>query len=851
MSNPSNPLSRFTTVLGSWLGLGIVGLISGVLVTVMMTPVIAVSGIAIKNTLSVFDALPDFIEVGRQAQKNEIYVQKTSDKDDGYLKIADVYWQDREEIPLSRMSQFLLDAAVDGEDRRFYEHQGVDLPGIIRAGLGNFIAGGITSGASTLTMQVVKNIYVQRAEALPTEEERLAAYAEATATSIERKLKEIKLAIGLEKRFTKDEILESYLNISAFGGNTYGVEAAAKRYFGVSSADVTLSQAASLLAIVQYPVERNLARPENYTANQDRRDFILQAMLTSENITQAQYDEAVSIPVDDNFVNLQTPSSGCIAAEKHTKFFCDYVVKNIANFEALGTTKDERITNWYIGGYKLYTTLDYGLQKVAQKQAWRVPKSSPLAKIGAVTNSVEVGTGRVLTMAQNKLFNDTLEGGGKNATAVNFSTDRDYGGSSGFQTGSTYKIFALIAWLNSGRGLGELVNAGDFKKNQAKFVDTCEDGGGPWGGTWEFKNDSAAPKIVSVMNATKFSINSAFASIAEQLDQCDIRKTAESLGVHRADGTRVQSNPSAVLGTNELAPLTMANAWAGIANNGKFCESIILDHAVGPNNEELPGQPVTCSQAIDPDVAHATILAMKGVMNGGTGNASNPGDGVPIIGKTGTTDNSTQTWIVVSTSRVATATWVGNIVGKFPMRQFPNGSIYRHQITSTVMRAADRMYSGETDWPAPSSRLLQGNGIKIPAVQGLSVEEATTLLVGLGLKVNVARAEPSANVPVGFVTRSSPGEGQIRADGMVVKIYTSSGPPGLTMPDFLSTLTLEATAVAALTASGVPSVTVTCSQTNDASDPRIGHVVGQYPSAGTMQALTEYVRITILRTSCS
>ncbi len=846
----SNPLSRFTTVLGSWVGLGILGLISGLLVTVMLTPLIAVSGIAIKNTLSVFDALPDFIEIGRQAQKNEIYVQTTSDKDDGYIKIADVYWQDREEIPISQMSQFLKDAAVDGEDRRFFEHQGVDLPGIIRAGLGNFLAGGITSGASTLTMQVIKNIYVQRAEALPTEEERLAAYAEATATSIERKLKEIKLAIGLEKRFGKDEILESYLNISAFGGNTYGVEAAAKRYFGVSAADVTLSQAASLLAIVQYPVERNLAKPENYAANQVRRDFILQQMLSAQNITQAQYDEAVAIPVDENFVNLQTPSSGCIAGDKYTKFFCDYVVKNIANFEALGTTKDERITNWYIGGYKLYTTLDYALQKIAQKQAWRVPKSSPIAKIGAVTNSVEVGTGRVLTMAQNKLFNDTLEGGGKDATAVNLSTDRDYGGSSGFQTGSTYKIFALIAWLKSGRGLGELVNASEFKKNQAKFLDTCEDGGGPWGGTWEFKNDSTAPKIVSVMNATKYSINSAFASIAEQLDQCDIRMTAESLGVHRADGTRVQSNPAAVLGTNELAPLTMANAWAGIANNGKFCELVILDHAVGPNNEELPGQTTTCSQAVDPDVAHATILAMKGVMNGGTGAASNPGDGVPMIGKTGTTDNSTQTWIVVSTSRVATATWVGNIVGKYPMRQFPNGAIYRHQITSALMRAADRMYSGETDWPAPPSRLLQGNGIKIPAVQGLSVEEATTLLVGLGLEVVVARTEPSANVPIGFVTRTSPGSGQIMADGMTVKIYTSSGPAGLTMPDFVTVLTLEATAVATLTAFGVPTVTVTCSSTNDPLDPRIGHVIGQYPVAGTVQELTAYVRITILRTSC-
>ena len=843
----SNPFTRLTTTVGSWLGLGIVGIISGVLVAVMIAPLLAVSGIAIKNTLSVFDALPDFIEIGRQAQKNEIYVQKRADREKGYIKIADVYWQNRVEVSLDEMSQYLKDAAVDGEDRRFYEHKGVDLTGIIRAAIGNVASGGVTSGASTLTMQLIKNIFVQRAEALPTEEARTVAYAEATATTTERKLKEIKLAIGLEKRFSKEQILEAYLNISGFGGNTYGVEAAANRYFGVSAKDVTISQAASLLAIVQYPVLRNLAQPENFPANQIRRDDILASMRDEGHITESEYKEAVSIPVDENFINLTDPSSGCIAGDKYTKYFCDYVVKNIANFDALGATVDERLTNWNIGGYKLYTTLDYTLQKFAQKQVWRVPKYSPLLKIGAVFNSVEVGTGRVLAMTQNKTFNDTLEGGGKDSTAINLSTDRDYGGSSGFQTGSTYKIFGLLAWLQAGRGLSELVNAGEFKKDQSHYVDSCEDSGGPWGGKWEFKNDSAAPKVVTVLSAVTASINSAFASIGEQLDQCDIRKTAESLGVHRADGSRMQSNPSAILGTNEIAPLTMANAWAGISNSGKFCELIILDHAVGPGGEELPGQPETCSQAIEPDVAHAAIYAMKTVMSGGTGSASNPRDGVPIFGKTGTTDSSNQTWIAASTSRIASVAWVGNIVGKFPMRQFPNGALYRHQIMSAVMGAADRMYTGEKDWPAPPTRLLQGNGLKVPAVTGLSVEEATTLLVGLGLQVKIGRSEPSETVPAGFVTRSSPGDGELTAAGVLVKLYRSSGPAGFTMPDFITTLTLESDAVLELNNAGVATVNVTSQLTCDASNTRIGYVIGQYPAAGTVQEPTEYVRVTILR----
>ena len=833
-----NLFTRFTTTVGSWLGLGIVGLISGVLVTVMIAPVLAVSGIAIKNSLSVFDALPDFIEIGRQAQNNEIWVQKNSDPENGYVKIADVYWQNRVEVPLDQMSQYLKDAAVDGEDRRFYEHKGVDLTGIIRAAIGNVTSGGVTSGASTLTMQLIKNVYVQRAEALPSEEDRTAAYAEATATSTERKLKEIKLAIGLEKRFNKEQILEAYLNISGFGGNTYGVEAAAKRYFGVSASEVTISQAASLLAIVQYPVLRNLAQPENYPANQLRRDDILRSMRDAGHITEAEYQEAVAIPVDANFVNLQDPSSGCIAAQKYAKHFCDYVVKNVTNFESLGATVDERITNWNIGGYKLYTTLDLSLQKFAQKEVWNVPKSSPIMNIGAAYDSVEVGTGRVLTMTQNKIFNDTLEGGGAETSAVNFSTDRDYGGSSGFQTGSTYKIMGLLAWLNAGRGLSEVVDASEFKKDQSHYLDTCEDGGGPWGGMWEFKNDAQAPKVVTVLQAVSASINSAFASIGEQLDQCDIRGMAESLGIHRADSATLQTNPSAILGTNEIAPLTMATAWAGIANNGKYCESIVLDHAVGPNGEELPGQPVTCSQTIDPEVAQAAIYAMKAVMSGGTGSAGNPGDGIPIFGKTGTTDSSSQTWIVASTSRVASVAWVGNIVGTYPMRSFPNGALYRHQIMSAVMRVANQAYSGAVDWPAPPARLLQGSGLKIPSVEGLSVEDATALLVALGLQVKLGPFEPSDDIPEGDVTGTDPGEGELAAGGMVVRLYRSSG-PDVTIPGVIG-LT-ESEALDALDAAGIPS-SVQCSAAEDPLDPEIGYVISQ--------AGKKTVSITILQESC-
>jgi membrane peptidoglycan carboxypeptidase len=765
------------------------------------------------------------------------------------MKIASVYWQNRQEVGWDGVSQFLKDAAVAGEDRRYYEHRGVDLQGIVRAAFGNVISGDVQSGASTLTMQLIKNVYVQRAEALPTSDERTAAYAEATATSFQRKFKEMKLALGLEKRYGKEQILLAYLNISSFGGNTYGVEAAAQLYFGKSAADVTVAEAASLLAIVQYPMLRNLADPANFEANQARRDVVLTAMHDEGYITDAQYKEAIAIPVDENFVNLTEPFSGCIAADEYAKWFCDYVVKNVTNFEALGTTAEERISNWYTGGYKLYTTMNYKLQVVAQKKTWIVPKDKTKPKVGAAEVSVEVGTGRVLTMTSNKLFNDTLQGGGKSSSAVNFATDRAYGGSSGFQTGSTYKVFGLLAWLQAGHGLNELVDASEFTKDQSQYLDTCTDGGGPWGGEWKFKNAAKAPKVVSVMDATRASINSAYASIGEQLDQCAIRQAAVSLGIHRADDRKLKTNPSAILGTNELAPISLAAAFAGIANDGKYCAPIVLNYVVGPAGEELPGQAPKCSQGISPDVAHGAIYALKRVMSGGTGSASNPRDGVPIFGKTGTTDASTQTWIAASTSRVASVVWVGNIVGKYPMRQLAGGTQLRHKIMATVMKAANKMYTGEKNWPSPPAKMLAGASVTVPALRGLTVEAATTLLKGLGFEVAVGPAIES-DLADGLVVSSNPAEGSKLAQGMTITLSPSVQFATFIMPDFLAMpFTQEAAELTMLDLRSTEPPALRCEVTTNPG--LVGSVVGQNPSAGTAMQYNSYWRVTILRLTCS
>jgi len=811
------------------------GALAGVMVTAMITPALAVTSVGANSAIGVFDSLPEFIEVGQQAQKNTLWATNTNDPVDGYTKIAEVYWQDREEVRLDQMSPHIINAAVAGEDRRFYEHQGVDLNSVLRATLGNVVSGDIQSGASTLTMQLVKNTYIQRSQYLPTEEERQAAYQTAVATSFDRKLNEMKLAIGLEKQFEKDEILEAYLNITGFGGNTYGVQSASQRYFGKSAAELTPAQAASLMAIVQYPTTRNLGNPENYAANQARRDVILGNMLQEGFLTEAEYERAVATPVNSSFVTLSPPAAGCLAAQEYAQFFCDYVVKNVENFETLGATPEERNARWRIGGLDVYTTLNLSLQTTAQDRVWElVPNDTEDYDLGSATTSVEVSTGRVLTMAQNKLFNDSEGGAGIESTAVNFNTDRPYGGSSGFQVGSTYKIFALLAWLQRGYGLNEIVDASQLELEQGTFLDTCADGGGPWAGIWQFRNaGTLIEPEVTVSQATVRSINSAFAAMAQQLDQCEIRLAAEALGVHRADSTVLQTNPAAVLGTNEIAPLTMATAFGAIANNGVFCQAIVVDRFVTASGQTLPGQEPKCRQGITPDVAAAAAAPMRSVVTGGTGTRSNPGGTVPVIGKTGTTDGEVQTWMVGSSTEVATAVWVGNIVGDYRIGRLSNGNGLRHDIFRIVMQDANEQYGGE-DFPTPPTRLLQGSGINLPDITGLTVEEATLLIESLGLKLAVTSGSPA-----GRVSSFQPLAGTLLARGMTVRVSTGDGGDGgdatgnLVMPNLVGLSVAQANgAMDSLGMSGARAFS--CAPGSSGSDPGSGVIASQSMGGGTL-----------------
>jgi membrane peptidoglycan carboxypeptidase len=785
------------SAVGAFIGFVGFSALAGLLVTIGVTPAIAVAGVTTTSTIGVFESLPEYIELGDLPQRNEVLAYSGGKP----VHLATVYDQNRQELKYDQISENLKNAAIDGEDKRFWEHGGVDMTSLVRAGVGTVAGGGLgdSGGGSTLTMQLVRNIKMQQALELPTPEERLKAYNEATKVSVSRKLEEMKLAIGLAKKYSKKDILTGYLNIAFFGDQTYGVQAAAQHYFGKSATDLTPAEGASILAIVQSPNTRNLSDPKFYDANVARRDVILKSMYAQKHIDKKQFDEAIaSKPAD--YVHLTDPTQGCKAAAGNgAQFFCDYAVQVVKEMSQLGATQKARDAAWRNGGYTIQTTLNLDLNN-AQKDLINAyaPNTEARFALGGVLNSVEADTGRVLTMVQNKNYNQLAgcgtEGADPNAcapatdTGINYSVDQKYGGGEGFQTGSTFKPFTLLNWLQNGHGLQEIVNG--TPRTFTNFTQ-C---GAPLNVSYPVSNDAPGEGgNMTVENATYRSINNSYVQMAQKLDFCDIRKTAESLGVHLAkpretsteyaDDTSkpttsdVRTNASFVLGTNYIAPLTMAAAYAGIANNGNFCRPIAIDNVTNAEGKSLGGQPKECTQAVDPQVASTAIYALKKVLTIGTAGGGRTPDGFDEFAKTGTTDDADQIWIVGATTKVATAAWLGNTVGKQNLRFIygPNGAYAgsRTALWRQAQSVVNTQYAGGA-FADPSPEAIRGNSITVPNLQGQSAEAARATLANAGFTYVDGGVQAGGGTP-GTVASTSPGAGSQLSKGSTVTVFTTDG----------------------------------------------------------------------------
>jgi membrane peptidoglycan carboxypeptidase len=770
-------------VVGGLLGFIGMSAVAGVLVTAAVTPALAVSGLAATNTINVFENLPDYLAIDQLSQKSNIYATQS---DGTPVLLASFYDQNRVEVGWDAISQFAKDAAVAGEDPRFYEHGGVDLEGTLKGAV-QTVASGNTRGGSSITQQYVKNVLVQKCEVMNDLKKQKACYDAATETSPDRKLKEMRFAIGVEKKYSKDDILRQYLNINGFGGTVYGIESAANYYYSTTAAALTLPQAASLIAIVNNPYKFQLDRPESetngaangYAANKERRDYILGEMLKYKKITKEEHDAAVATPIEPV---IQEPSTGCQTAGANA-YFCDYVTKILQNDPTFGANEDTRLTNFKRGGYDVYTTLDLDLQNAAvTTMNENVPKVVDGWDMGSVISSVQVGTGRVLAMTQNKDYSQdqaTLDSGA-NFSAINYNTDNAYGGSNGFQPGSTYKVFTLGEWLKEGHSLNERVDS-RRKANWGTFQDSC-DGPQAYPG-WNPKNDSnESGSNYSALESTIDSINTGFIGMAKKLDLCGIRKTAEAFGVHRADGDPLQQGASSVLGTNEIAPLTMAVAFAGIANNGNTCSAIAIDKIIGPDGTEQPVPKTKCQQSVDPAAAAGMVYAMKRVLTQGSATQSYGATSprVPMIGKTGTTDGNEDNWMSGASSKVATVAGVVSLrgEGKIAMNQrnyrFPSGpaATARHRMWPDVMSVANAKYGGD-EFTEASTNVIRGVQVTVPDLRGKSMAEAKSTVEAAGFAFQDGGATDS-ELPVGTVASTDPAGGSSTGKGSTITVYSSN-----------------------------------------------------------------------------
>ncbi|MFM7030579.1 MAG: transglycosylase domain-containing protein [Micrococcales bacterium] len=747
--------------------------IAGILGTALLAPAVTLTGFGITTGIALFENIPDYIKPVNASDASTIYGLDGTTP----VKVASFYEENRISVPFNQMSTNIVNAVVATEDPRFYQHNGVDWISLIRATATNVASAGNGPGGSTITMQYVKNAQVvsctQAGDAKCAQDATVGGLA-----GLNRKITQIRLALALEKEVSKQDILAGYLNLSFFGGQIYGIEAASNYYFNAHAKDLTIEQAAMLAAMLRGPALYEPDIPANLDRAMNRRNYVIDNMASEGYISQAQANRAKAQPIVTHITN---PKAGC-EADQSTAFFCDNVVWTIRNSPEFGPTLLDRERLLRRGGLDIYTTMDINLQQTADAAIKKyVPPTDP-SHIGSASVSVQVGTGRVLALAENRIYDQTPSGL-PGHTSVDYATDKAYGGSSGFQVGSTYKVFTLGDWLATGKHLLDKVDGRVHNYQASEFSSRC----GVITGSWQPNNDvNNEPLNPTVVQATAISENTAFANMASQLDLCDIRDLAASFGIHRADGTELLYYPSSVLGVNEIAPITVAAAFAGISNNGMTCTPIVIDKVVQrATQQNLPVPHSTCTQSVTPDVAHGMTYAMHAVMSG-TAGASNTGDGAFLAAKTGTTDSGVHTWMSGFSSTVATSTWVGNVVGTTPLRGIKIGgkvaATLRHDVWRTIMQKADKLYPPAKTMPGPPQTMIDSPGIIVPTVSGQAPDAAQSSIEAAGLNAQISVKQVASNQPAGSVAYTKPAIGQVVATGTLVTIYVSSGGL-LTVPD--------------------------------------------------------------------
>lgn len=622
---PGSPIVRTLKFLG-------VSVLAGALAAGIALPAAGMLGLAAKSGAQSFNSLPDEFKTPPLSQASQIY-----DADGGL--IATVYDRDRTVIPGDQMAPVMRKALVDIEDNRFYQHGAVDLQGVLRALNKNAASGSVAQGGSTLTQQYVKNVFVEQAGSDQK------AVLEAQRQTLGRKIQELRYAIELEQTLPKEQILTNYLNITFFGEQAYGVEAASERYFSVHAKDLSLPQAALLAGIVQSPTMYDPVT--NGRLAKQRRDTVLTKMAQYGSITDAQAQQAISTPIR---LKVSAPRQGCITAQQGEGFFCDYVHRVVLTDPAFGRTANERQALWSRGGLQIRTTLSPKAQKALQQSVTSHAYTTDDA--AAVMSLVQPGTGKIVAMGQSRDY-----GLGAHQTEINLNVGTDMGGGLGFPTGSTFKPIVAAAALEKGMTPDQQYPA----PYSMPWPEMSDCSGHTYPENGEVHNDShSLTGPFAMPDAMAQSVNTYFAQLEADTGLCEVSKMANALGITaQAGGTKLQVVPSLTLGSNDLTPLEMANVYATFANHGTYCTPVAITSVTRPDGRSVAVPQADCHQVMSAETADTVTTMLLGVVQDGTGKPAGLTDR-DSAGKTGTTDESKQVWFAGYTPELSGAAVVSD-----------------------------------------------------------------------------------------------------------------------------------------------------------------------------------------------
>jgi membrane peptidoglycan carboxypeptidase len=604
--------------------------LAGLLTAALLLPWIVGPGLAARTSADLLSPLPS--ELGAEPVTGNTVVRAA----DGSV-ITFFYRHNRQPVASDRIAPVMKRALIDIEDERFYRHNGVDVEGTMRALVRNLAAGSVLQGGSTITQQLVKQTLLQSAV---TPEERRAA----TEQSIGRKLREARLALSLEQRWTKDEILTRYLNTVYFGAGAYGVQAAAQRYFGVYAADLTLPQAAALAGLVQTPGAHDPI--DNPEAARVRRNEVLDRMLALGHATAREVAAIAPRPVA--LAPQPPPPNGCVAAWQGA-FFCDYLQTYLTHTLRISQQQLED------GGLDIRTTLQPALQRSADAAVLAAhPLGDPLA---AMFTAVQPGSGRVLAMSVNRRFGYDVRDPAQESVNLNVAASQG--------AGSTYKVFVAAAALAQGIPPWHVITTSDpyvsrvYRNGEAPYV---------------VQNAGRYPRTLTMVQALVMSSNTYFVALEDELGSVEGPvRTAQAMGLFSldpvADRVIAERRGSFTLGAEATSPLALASAYSTVAANGTRCDPTPVTAVLLWNRQpvrDARGRPVDtrprCRPGVIPPAVATTlnrILVGDTASPFGTGTAAAiPGH--EIAGKTGTSQNRFSVAFVGYTPRYAASVMLLN-----------------------------------------------------------------------------------------------------------------------------------------------------------------------------------------------